>query len=151
MDNWKTVVDAPRERDEPIHLLEGRAVLAVLRTSLRSCVGGWCRRVCLADTLGVAVPCAKGRASDAPLLQLCRQNAAYFIASGVKLIWRWTSADLNHAVEPSCLFPTYVHIRADIRIKNLRRLSALNAHKKKPTTSGGGGAHVAGRGAEDAP
>ena len=73
---WHDVVAAPFDREQPIHMLEARAILAAIRRSGRWLDGSSFRQLLLTDSLCCALAFSKGRATNHQLLQMCRQKVA---------------------------------------------------------------------------
>ena len=63
-------------REEPIHLLEGRAMLKAMEHAARTPRLRGCRVLFLGDNLSSILAFAKGRCRSFPLLVLCRRAAA---------------------------------------------------------------------------
>ena len=89
---------------EPIHRLEGRASLALLRWLARKADTRGRRVLILNDNLSFAHSANKGRAGDRGLLRLCREAGAIQLASRIRVRWRYVESHRNPADEPSRWF-----------------------------------------------
>lgn len=92
---WRLVQARRYSRVEPIHMLEGRAVLFGLRRRMRQACHHGQRHVFLSDNLALCLALEKGRAADPRLLRLCRSWGAFLLATGSRARVRWIASELN--------------------------------------------------------
>lgn len=99
---WKTVkLGKWNNKQEPITVKEGRALVLALRRLARSSKARNKRHLIFVDSLTLAFCVCKGRSSSYKLLRICQQISALCLATGIKLRVRWIPSEWNIADGPS--------------------------------------------------
>ncbi len=101
---WTTVTAKPMFFDEPIHMLEGRAVLLRLEQLASHPESHHLKHLLLSDNMSCILSLSKGRAADFGLLSICRKVAALSLSCNLALRVRWVRSEINPADAPSRLF-----------------------------------------------
>ncbi|CAK0847592.1 unnamed protein product, partial [Prorocentrum cordatum] len=99
--DWKIVGRYKWNVEEPMPILEGRAILYALRHALRN-VQNFGRRIAvLGDALVAACAVSKGRSDSRAMLKVTQSVAALCLATGCALHCRWLPSEWNVADGPS--------------------------------------------------
>ncbi|CAK0838131.1 unnamed protein product [Prorocentrum cordatum] len=99
--DWKIVGRYKWNVEEPMPILEGRAILYALRHALRN-VQNFGRRIAvLGDALVAACAVSKGRSDSRAMLKVTQSVAALCLATGCVLHCRWLPSEWNVADGPS--------------------------------------------------
>ncbi|CAK0910921.1 unnamed protein product [Prorocentrum cordatum] len=99
--DWKLVGRCKWNVEEPMSILEGRAILHALRHALRN-VQNFGRRIAvLGDALVAACAVSKGRSDSRAMLKVAQSVAALCLATGCVLHCRWLPSEWNVADGPS--------------------------------------------------
>eukprot|EP00971_Amphidinium_carterae_P351583 6492174-Amphidinium_carterae.1 len=120
-ERWSELFAGRFEYDEPIHLLEARALLLAVKrmTRERNTSGHEC--LLLSDSMCCALAFSKGRCGSAPLLGVCRKKASFCLASNLLVHVRWVASEHNWADKASRRHLTESDLRNEARIKALRK------------------------------
>ena len=100
-EDWGRVWSAPFTFKEPVHLLEGRSILATVKHVSRDARVHGSHVLILNDNMGVVLATQKGRCSSFALLRILRRTLAYSLACGIRVHVRWVASELNVADEDS--------------------------------------------------
>ncbi|CAK0805153.1 unnamed protein product, partial [Prorocentrum cordatum] len=99
--DWKIVGRYKWNVEEPMPILEGRAILYALRHALRN-VQNFGRRIAvLGGALVAACAVSKGRSDSRAMLKVTQSVAALCLATGCALHCRWLPSEWNVADGPS--------------------------------------------------
>ena len=86
---------------EPIHMLEGRAMLKSIQHACRTPVCRHHRVLFLGDNMAVQLSMSKGRCKNHALLRLCRRMAAYVLGHEIYPRFRYVESARNVADGPT--------------------------------------------------
>ena len=98
---WHTLWAAQFHDHEPIHVLEGRGVLAAIKHKSRDSRCHGKRVLVLGDNMSCTLAFAKGRCGCHELLVLNRRIAAECLATGIRVLPRWVPSESNIMDGPS--------------------------------------------------
>ena len=100
-EDWGRAWSAPFTFKEPVHLLEGRSILATVKHVSRDARIHGSHVLILNDNMGVVLATQKGRCSNFALLRIIRRTLAYSLACGIRVHVRWVASEQNVADEDS--------------------------------------------------
>jgi hypothetical protein len=95
VDRWQECFAVQIKLPEDIMTLEGRGVVAGVRSQLRKCSNHGCRLLHLTDNLGLALLITKGRSTSYSLLRIVRRLSALCLAADCALVTRWIPSERN--------------------------------------------------------
>ena len=101
--DWSPVRWGTWQHAEHITLLEARAAVRAVQHRLQRPDGCHCRMLFLGDNLGCILALSRSRAKDYHLLVQVRKVAAWCLARGVRISFRWIPSEWNTADDPSRL------------------------------------------------
>jgi hypothetical protein len=92
---WQECFAVQLRIPEDIMTLEGRGIVAGVRSQLRKCSNHGCRMLHLTDNLGLSLLITKGRSASYSLLRIVRRLSALCLAANCALITRWVPSERN--------------------------------------------------------
>ena len=94
---WHCLWAAPMRFREPIHQIEARSILSLMKHLAKDRRYHNTRVAVFNDNMGVVLAVSKGRCSSYGLLRLLRRLSAHILATGIRLHLRWVPSELNTA------------------------------------------------------
>eukprot|EP00435_Cladocopium_sp_Y103_P028683 s382_g7.t1 len=99
--DWKRVESRQWSRQEPIVILEGRALVWTVQHLVRCSRSHGRRHLIISDSMSNVLALTKGRGGTSASNRICRQIGSLSLACGLQLHFRWCASELNAADAPS--------------------------------------------------
>lgn len=99
--DWKRVDSRQWSRQEPIVILEGRALVWTVQHLVRCSRNHGRRHLIITDSMSNVLALTKGRGGTSASNRICRQVGSLSLACGLQLHYRWCASELNAADAPS--------------------------------------------------
>lgn len=99
--DWRRVESRAWSRQEPIVILEGRALVWTVQHLVRSGKNHGKRHLIISDSMSNVLSLSKGRGGTSSSNRICRQIGSLSLACGLQLHFRWCASEINAADGPS--------------------------------------------------
>ena len=95
--HWQCLWAAHMQFSEPIHQIEARSVLSLVKHLAKDRRFHNRRVAAFNDNMGVVLAVSKGRCASYGLLRLLRRISAHLLGTGIRLHLRWVPSEVNTA------------------------------------------------------